>query len=85
MNIVTLTRRPAGLLVGAMGGGPAVVVARRVWRILGSGDDRPAKKHRTRRRALLAAAFQCAVFAVLKAALSRSPRRRRRDPSRRHR
>ncbi|MEU6239394.1 DUF4235 domain-containing protein [Kitasatospora sp. NPDC047058] len=79
VNIATFTRRPLGLLVGTLGGGPAFAVVRRAWRIIGPEE---VKKPHTWRRVLLAVAFQCAVFALLKATLGRGPHRRhRKDPS----
>ncbi|MFD0274112.1 DUF4235 domain-containing protein [Kitasatospora sp. NPDC127111] len=79
MNIATITHRPAGLLIGALGGGPVVAVVRRVWRILGRAGT--AEKRHTWRRVLLTAALQGAVFALLKAALGRGHRNPK-DPSR---
>ncbi|AUY54748.1 DUF4235 domain-containing protein [Streptomyces sp. CB01881] len=67
--MATITHRPAALLVGALGGGPAVAVVRRAWRIV--GHEETAKERHTWRRGLLAAALRGAVFALLKAALGR--------------
>lgn len=74
MNVDKLIYKPAGMLVGALGGVAATAVFRKIW-TMATGEEEapdPTDRERTWGSILLAAAVQGAIFGLVKAAVDRS-------------
>jgi len=68
-----LLYKPAGMLVSVLGGVIAGAIFKRAWKIAAREDDAPKATDAQRgwREALLAAALQGAIFALVKAVIDR--------------
>jgi hypothetical protein len=71
-----LAYKPVGIALGAAAGAVSGAVFRQVWRRVGGSDQPPRTRDENREwlEILLAAAFQGAIFAVVKAATDRAAR-----------
>jgi hypothetical protein len=69
-----LLYKPAGALVGVLGGLIASAIFKRVWKITAGEDQAPNATDAQRgwREILLAAGLQGAIYAVVKAAIDRA-------------
>ena len=72
-KVTKLSYRGADLIADMIGGMFAGMVFKRVWSIIGHGEDvpKPTDEQRAWREILLAAGLQGAVFALVKAAIDR--------------
>jgi len=72
-KVTKLSYRGADLIADMIGGMFAGMVFKRVWNIIGHGEDvpKPTDEQRAWREILLAAGLQGAVFALVKAAIDR--------------
>ena len=72
-KVTKLSYRAADLVADMIGGMFAGMVFKRVWNIIGHGEDvpKPTDEQRAWREILLAAGLQGAVFALVKAAIDR--------------
>jgi hypothetical protein len=74
MNANKVIYKPAGLVIGALGGVAATAVFRKVWTMV-SGEKEapdPTDRDRTWGQVLLAAGVQGAIFGLVKAAVDRA-------------
>ena len=72
-KVTKLSYRGADLIADMIGGMFAGMVFKRVWNIIGHGEDvpKPTDEQRAWREILLAAGLKGAVFALVKAAIDR--------------
>lgn len=74
MNANKVIYKPAGLVIGALGGVAATAVFRKVWTMV-SGEKEapdPTDRDRTWGQVLVAAGVQGAIFGLVKAAVDRA-------------
>jgi hypothetical protein len=71
--MIKLLYKPANLIASMLGGLLAGVIFKRVWKIIGRGDDepKPTDERPGWGEILLASTLQGAIFAVVKAAVDR--------------
>ena len=71
--MIKLLYKPVNLIAGMLGGLLAGLIFKRVWKIIGRGDDapKPTDERQGWGEILLAATLQGAIFAVVKAAVDR--------------
>ena len=71
--MIKLLYKPVDLIASMLGGLIAGLIFKRVWRIIGGGDDAPQPKDAQRGwgEILLAAGLQGVIFALVKAAVDR--------------
>ena len=71
--MIKLLYKPVNLIAGMLGGLLAGLIFKRVWKIIGRGDDvpKPTDERPGWGEILLAATLQGAIFAVVKAAVDR--------------
>ncbi|MGW6843557.1 DUF4235 domain-containing protein [Streptomyces sp. NPDC054958] len=74
MNASKVAYKPVGLALGAASGMVAGAVFKQAWKIIEGEGDAPnaTDEDRTWKQILIAAAFQGAIFAVVKASVDRS-------------
>jgi hypothetical protein len=72
--MMKLLYKPAGMVVGILGGMVARSLFKQIWKVTTGEDEAPnaTDARRTWREILLAAALQGAIFAVVQAALDRA-------------
>ncbi|PYC79978.1 hypothetical protein C7C46_13570 [Streptomyces tateyamensis] len=71
--MIKIPYKPLGLVIGALGGVVASAVFKRLWALVGYGEDtpQPTDQDRSWTEVLTAAALQGAIFALVKAAVDR--------------
>ncbi|MET9324177.1 DUF4235 domain-containing protein [Streptomyces sp. NPDC003038] len=74
MKASKVAYKPVGLAMGAVSGMLAGAAFKQAWKMIGHEEDAPdaTDEDRTWREILIAAAFQGAIFAVVKAAVDRA-------------
>ncbi|MFF6956453.1 DUF4235 domain-containing protein [Streptomyces sp. NPDC088197] len=74
MNAAKIVYRPVGLLLSVASGALAGAAFKQMWKVVGHDDDTPdaLDEERAWKEVLIAAALHGLIFAVVKAAVSRS-------------